>query len=382
MFENTKSLPITVEQVWAAYLEVRKHGKAAGVDKLTLQEYATDKSDQLYKVWNRMASGSYFPPPVRRVEIPKTDGKKRNLGIPTVNDRVAQMVVKSYLEPLLEPHFHENSFGYRPNKKAHDAVRQAAEQCRQKAWVLDLDIEGFFDNLDHDKLMQAVQKHTNEKWVLMYVERWLKAPIEHVDGRLEYPTKGTPQGGVIALRTHLQTLSFSEGLKLREGSSDYIIKGIIFMVNGKITELGIGQTDQSCLHDAAKGHCSTANRREVDSEVWGIADTGLSLCKPGKSDQRENGDPGKFCSIYRQTTTLTDQAHQEVIRCSGSDDQQSGPYCAGRIFSKAGSCQERRNKLRYPLSMTVCGSRNSLRSTISLYRSTSPLFSLKRIVMN
>lgn len=198
MQENTKSFPITEEQVWAAYLEVRKHGKSAGVDELTLQGYQADRSNQLYKVWNRMASGSYIPPPVRRVEIPKTDGKKRKLGIPTVNDRVAQTVVKNYLEPLLEPHFHKNSFGYRPHKNAHDAVQQAAEQCRKKGYVLDLDIEGFFDNLDHGLLMLALQKHITEKWVLMYVERWLKAPIEHEDGGLEYPTKGSPQGGVVS----------------------------------------------------------------------------------------------------------------------------------------------------------------------------------------
>jgi group II intron reverse transcriptase/maturase len=198
MQENTKSFPITEEQVWAAYLEVRKHGKSAGVDELTLQDYQADRSNQLYKVWNRMASGSYIPPPVRRVEIPKNDGKKRKLGIPTVNDRVAQTVVKNYLEPLLEPHFHKNSFGYRPDKNAHDAVRQATEQSRRKAWVLDLDIEGFFDNLDHSLTMLALQKHTTEKWVLMYVERWLKAPIEHEDGRLEYPMKGSPQGGVVS----------------------------------------------------------------------------------------------------------------------------------------------------------------------------------------
>lgn len=198
MWENTKSLPITVEQVWAAYLEVRKHGKSAGVDELTLKEYDEVRSDELYKVWNRMASGSYFPPSVRRVEIPKPDGKTRKLGIPTVNDRVAQTVVKSYLEPLLEPHFHEHSFGYRGDKNAHDAVRQAAEQCRKKAWVLDLDIEGFFDNLDHGLTMRALEKHTTEKWVLMYVERWLKAPIEHKDGSKEYPTKGSPQGGVVS----------------------------------------------------------------------------------------------------------------------------------------------------------------------------------------
>lgn len=198
MLGNTKSLPITVEQVWAAYQEVRRHGKSAGVDELTLKGYEEVRSDELYKVWNRMASGSYFPPSVRRVEIPKTDGKKRELGIPTVSDRVAQTVVKNYLEPLLEPHFHDYSFAYRPHKNAHDAVRQAAEQCRKKGYVLDLDIEGFFDNLDHGLMMRAVERHITEKWVLMYVERWLKAPIEHKDGSLEYPTKGSPQGGVVS----------------------------------------------------------------------------------------------------------------------------------------------------------------------------------------
>jgi RNA-directed DNA polymerase len=198
MQENTRPIPITEEQVWSAYLEVRKHGKSAGVDQMTLQDYEADKSNQLYKVWNRMSSGSYFPPPVRRVEIAKSNGKKRKLGIPTISDRVAQTVIKNYLEPLLEPIFHEHSFGYRPHKNAHDAVHQATEQCRKKAWVVDLDIEGFFDNLDHGLTMLALQKHITEKWVLMFIERWLKAPVEHVEGNLEHPEKGSPQGGVIS----------------------------------------------------------------------------------------------------------------------------------------------------------------------------------------
>lgn len=196
--ENTKSVPISKEQVWASYLEVRKHGKSAGVDGLTLKAYDQVKSKELYKVWNRMASGSYFPPAVKRAEIPKEKGKTRELGIPTVSDRVAQGVVKKYLEPLLEPHFHNNSFGYRPKRNAQQAIQQATVQCYKKAWVLDLDIESFFDHLNHEMVMQALQKHTTEKWVLMYVERWLKAPIEEKDGRLEYPTKGSPQGGVIS----------------------------------------------------------------------------------------------------------------------------------------------------------------------------------------
>ena len=200
MEENTKlrSIPITTEEVWQAYQEVRKHGKSAGVDGISLEMYETSKSDSLYKVWNRLSSGSYFPPPVRRKEIPKGNGKTRSLGIPTINDRVAQTVVKNHLEPLLEPHFHPYSFAYRRNRNAHQAIEQATQQCHQKAWVIDLDIEQFFDNLNHELLMKTLVKHEPPKWLLMYVERWLKAPIEHEDGSQTIPDKGTPQGGVIS----------------------------------------------------------------------------------------------------------------------------------------------------------------------------------------
>jgi group II intron reverse transcriptase/maturase len=199
MFEdNTKSVPISTTQVWEAYQEVRKNGNAAGIDEWTMKEFREVEKEELYKVWNRMASGSYFPPAVRRMELDKPDGGKRKLGIPTVADRVAQAVIKRYLEPQIDKHFHKNSFGYRPNRNAQQAIAQATQQCYKHSWVIDLDIKGFFDNLDHGLVMKAVQMHTEEKWVLMYIERWLKAPIKHVDGTLEYPTKGSPQGGVIS----------------------------------------------------------------------------------------------------------------------------------------------------------------------------------------
>ena len=200
MEENTKlrSIPITTEEVWRGYLEVRKHGKSAGVDGVTMKEYETRKHDELYKIWNRLSSGSYFPPAVREHKIPKGNGKMRSLGIPTINDRVAQAVVKNHLEPLLEPHFHRNSFGYRPNRNAEQAIKQATDQCHQKAWIIDLDIEKFFDNLDHTLLLKALMKHEPAKWIVMYVERWLKAPIIQDDGTITYPSKGTPQGGVIS----------------------------------------------------------------------------------------------------------------------------------------------------------------------------------------
>lgn len=196
--EQAKPFSITKRQVWEAYKRVKAHQGAAGVDNQTIAAFEENLSGNLYKLWNRLASGSYFPSPVRRVEIPKGDGRMRPLGIPTVSDRVAQTVVKDYLEPELEKHFHPDSYGYRPGKSALDAVGMARKRCWKNDWVLDFDIKGFFDNIDHELMMRAVRAHTEEKWVILYIERWLKAPIEKQDGTYEFPQKGTPQGGVIS----------------------------------------------------------------------------------------------------------------------------------------------------------------------------------------
>jgi len=195
---STKSQPISKKQVWEAYQKLKNNGQSAGVDEISLKEFEENLRKNLYKVWNRMTSGSYYPPPVKEVEIPKKDGSLRKLGIPTVGDRVAQMVVKKYLEPKIEPYFHDNSYGYRPCKSAHDALSKTRERCWKYSWVLDLDIKGFFDNIDHDLLLLAVKRHCEEKWVLMYIERWLKAPVQRKDGSLLQRVNGTPQGGVIS----------------------------------------------------------------------------------------------------------------------------------------------------------------------------------------
>lgn len=195
---QAKPFPITKRQVWEAYKRVKANQGGAGVDGQTLAEFEMDLKNNLYKLWNRLASGSYMPPPVKRVDIPKANGETRPLGIPTVADRIAQMVVKQSLEPELEPHFHPDSYGYRPGKSAHQAIEQARRRCWRNDWVIDLDIKGFFDNLDHELLMRALRHHTQEKWVLLYVERWLKAPVQMQDGTLQERTKGTPQGGVIS----------------------------------------------------------------------------------------------------------------------------------------------------------------------------------------
>ncbi len=193
-----KPFAISKHSVWEAYKRVKANRGAAGVDGQSIQEFEQNLSGNLYKLWNRLASGSYMPPAVRRVEIPKASGGTRPLGIPTVADRIAQMVVKDALEPILEPCFHADSYGYRPHRSAHDALAVARQRCWETDWVLDVDIKGFFDNIDHELLMKAVIKHTDCKWITMYIRRWLTAPVQLPDGTLQARDRGTPQGGVVS----------------------------------------------------------------------------------------------------------------------------------------------------------------------------------------
>ena len=169
-----------------------------GIDEVSMVEIAANPRKYLYPLWNRLASGSYFPPPVKAVPIPKGNGKERMLGIPTILDRVAQEVIRKELEKIVEPKFHPSSFGYRPGKSAHQAVEQCAEHCWRRWYVVDLDIQGFFDNIDHAQMMEILRKHTSQKQILLYCERWLKAPVQSQDGELQVRGKGTPQGGVIS----------------------------------------------------------------------------------------------------------------------------------------------------------------------------------------
>ncbi len=175
---TAKPFEISKHIVLEAYKRVKANKGAPGVDGIDFNNFEKDLKNNLYKIWNRMSSGTYFPPAVRIVEIPKGTGGTRKLGVPTISDRVAQMIAKIYFEPLVEPYFHQDSYGYRPNKSALDAVGKARQRCWQYDWVIDLDIKGFFDNLNHDLVMRAVCKHTDSKWLLLYIERWLKAPAK------------------------------------------------------------------------------------------------------------------------------------------------------------------------------------------------------------
>jgi group II intron reverse transcriptase/maturase len=195
---QAKPFPITKRQVWEAYKRVKANQGGAGVDEQSLAEFAEDLENNLYKLWNRLASGSWMPPPVKREEIPKADGGIRCLGVPTVADRIAQTVVKQALEPELEKLFHPDSYGYRPGKSAHQAIGQARKRCWRFDWVVDLDIKAFFDTIDWDLMMRAVRHHTQEKWVLLYIERWLRAEVQMPDGSLQSRECGTPQGGVVS----------------------------------------------------------------------------------------------------------------------------------------------------------------------------------------
>jgi RNA-directed DNA polymerase len=197
LMNKTKPYNISKKAVYEAFLRVKANKGSAGIDEESIAEFELNLADNLYKLWNRMSSGSYFPPAVKAVEIPKKAGGTRTLGIPTVTDRIAQMVVKLYFEPSVEPFFHEDSYGYRPKKSAIQAIEITRKRCWRYNWVLEFDIKGLFDNIDHDLLMRAVEKHTQISWVKLYIKRWLKAPFQMKDG-IKERTSGTPQGGVIS----------------------------------------------------------------------------------------------------------------------------------------------------------------------------------------
>lgn len=195
---QTKPFIINRWQVYEAYRRVKANAGSAGVDNQSIAEFEENLKDNLYKLWNRMSSGCYMPPPVKAVAIPKKSGGERLLGIPAVSDRIAQMVVKLEFEPNVEPHFLPDSYGYRPDKSALDAIAVTRKRCWKYDWVLEFDIKGLFDNIPHDLLLKAVDKHTDNPWVRLYIRRWLTAPMQHTDGTVIPRDKGTPQGGIVS----------------------------------------------------------------------------------------------------------------------------------------------------------------------------------------
>jgi group II intron reverse transcriptase/maturase len=193
-----KSFGISKQEVWEAYERVKANKGAPGVDKCSIEDFESDLKNNLYKIWNRLSSGSYFPPPVRAVEIPKADGGTRILGVPTVADRIAQTVVARRLEAKVEPIFHPDSYGYRPGRSALDAVAACRQRCWKTNWVVDLDIQKFFDSVPWDLVVKVVEANTDLAWVVLYVRRWLEAPLRLPDGTLQQRDRGTPQGSAVS----------------------------------------------------------------------------------------------------------------------------------------------------------------------------------------
>lgn len=198
LMKETKPYDISRWAVYRAWEHVKANKGSYGVDEQSIEDFEKNLKGNLYKIWNRMSSGSYFPQPVKAVSIPKKNGGVRILGIPTVEDRIAQMTAKLYFEPSVEPLFHYDSYGYRPNKSAIEALSVTRRRCWHRDWVLEYDIKGLFDNIRHDYLLEMVRRHTSHKWILLYVERWLTTPFQLEDGTLQIRTSGTPQGGVIS----------------------------------------------------------------------------------------------------------------------------------------------------------------------------------------
>jgi len=194
--QGSKPISISKHLFVEAWKQVKANAGSAGIDGQTIEAFEAERKKFLYKIWNRMSSGSYFPPPVRGVEIPKRSGGKRRLGIPDVSDRVCQTVVKLLVEPGLEALFDEDSYGYRPERSAHAALAVTRQRCWKYNWLLEYDIVGLFDNLDHQLLLKAVRQHVKEKWIVIYIERWITAPLIMPDGKKIPRSSGTPQGGL------------------------------------------------------------------------------------------------------------------------------------------------------------------------------------------
>jgi RNA-directed DNA polymerase len=276
----TKPFDIPKALIWKAFQCVKANGGAAGVDHESIEQFESRLRDNLYKLWNRLCSGSYFPPPVRGVPIPKKSGGVRMLGVPTVADRVAQTAVRLLLEPEIDPIFHPDSYGYRPGRSAHDAIAVVRRRSWEYDWVVEFDIKGLFDNIDHDLLMRALRKHCQIPWVLLYVERWLKAPMWTADGKLVERTRGTPQGGVVSplLANLFLHYAFDVWITRTLGNvrfCRYADDGVIHcrsLAQAKMVLARIGERFRACgleLHQDKTRivYCQDVNRRETHSDV-------------------------------------------------------------------------------------------------------------------
>ena len=319
---KTKPFMIDKQEVWQAWKQVKSKRGTGGVDEISLDKYEERLGPNLYKLWNRMSSGTYFPKPVKRVEIPKPDGGTRPLGIPTVEDRIAQQVVKSRLEERLEPLFHEDSYGYRPEKSAQQAVRKCQERVYKTKWVLDVDIKSYFDTINHDNLMKAVKKHVSERWILLYIERWLKTPVKTPDGNLQESSQGTPQGGVVSpilanLYLHYAFDVWMDKefphLKFERYADDMVIH-CYTKEQGEYLHTRLKERFDKCgltLHpEKTKLVCCKRGTMKVEGEEVSFKFLGFQF-KPRRS---RNSQGGIFCSYTAGISTLARKRLRDKVK--------------------------------------------------------------------
>src|SRR6516162_9058226 len=309
-------------EVWKAYEKVKANKGAAGVDEQSIQGFERKLKDNLYKIWNRMSSGSYYPPPVRSVKIDKDGGGKRKLGIPTVSDQIAQMVVKSRLEPVVDPLFVPDSYGYRPGKSAHDAVGQARQRCWNYDWVVDLDIRGFFDNIDHELMNRAVRKHAKENWLVLYIERWLTAPMQEEDGQLVARAKGTPQGGVVTPRTQKAISSLKEqSLGGQKGTHCliFVVNRNTFMSNEPFDKDGEGSPAECRSRPVAASNRASRSSASVVARVRLVRAPSISLPARSLPTRSTDRSSRSHCANYFEASTSNRGAAAQIRQEQWSD---------------------------------------------------------------
>lgn len=357
---------------------------SAGIDGMQVGELKSFIDNNRITVVISILNRKYVPQAIKGVEIPKRNGKTRLLGVPTVVDRWLQQAVSQQLTTKFEFDFEEQSYGFRPERNLHGAVKQSLKNINDGYQdIVDIDLKGFFDEVQHYKLLQLIYNKVKCPTTLWLIRKWLRAPIR-INGKLHKRRKGMPQGSPFSPHTHPQTLSLVGGYRLKEGSFNFgfITKSIFFMINGKITESRIGKTHQSYVCFAEKRQASISGNIALDGKIWCIPDTGLSLCSASQGDQWENGYTGNFCSVYGKNTTRPDQPGKKVCKFQRNDYQQSSQGSIGGIFVKERSWPNKRGKLKYPSVMTVCGSKSSLRFTIYLCQPIAKLFQLNNLAMN
>ena len=368
MRATDKPFNIDKKQVYEAYKAVKSNGGAAGVDGQTIEQFEADLKSSLYKIWNRMSSGTYFPPPVRAVSIPKKSGGQRILGVPTVADRVAQMVVKQVIEPTLDSVFLADSYGYRPRKSALDAVGVTRERCWKYDWVLEFDIKGLFDNIDHELLLRAIRKHVTCKWTLLYIERWLTASMVQEDGTAIERSRGTPQGGVITPRTQKAISSLKEQLwggEKRTHCLIFVVNSNTVMSHDPFDQDGEGSPAECRSWTVAASNRASRSSASVVARVRLVRAPSISLPARSLPTRSTDRSSRSHCANHLEASTANRGTAAEIREKQWPDHWSDRSQRTKRISARPKKAWLNRVKIathfkfKFPICLIACSSRSS-----------------------